>query len=63
MKALIIAALAVCAGAAARHRYAAVDISPAPGNLVPRFFIDAPKLAVRDGGLCPANFHSCKNLP
>ncbi|GKT60687.1 transcription factor C2H2 [Colletotrichum tofieldiae] len=50
MKALVIAALAVCARAAAGQRFAAVDMSPAGGALVPRFFVDAPRLAIRDGG-------------
>ncbi|TIC91781.1 hypothetical protein CH35J_010688 [Colletotrichum higginsianum] len=62
MKALAVAALAVGASAAARQRYAAVDMSPAAGALVPRFFIDAPKLAARDGGICRPNWHSCVDI-
>ncbi|GKT52596.1 uncharacterized protein ColSpa_12777 [Colletotrichum spaethianum] len=60
MKALATAALAACASAAARQRFAAVDMSPVGGALVPRFFVDAPKLAIRDGGICNPNYHSCK---
>ncbi|KAF3807632.1 hypothetical protein GCG54_00012030 [Colletotrichum gloeosporioides] len=55
--------MAVCAGAAAgQRRYAAVDMSPAGGGggLVPRFFIDEPRLVARDGAPCPANAHSCE---
>ncbi|OHW94862.1 hypothetical protein CSPAE12_06458 [Colletotrichum incanum] len=62
MKALVVATLAVCASAAARQRFAAVDMSPAGGALVPRFFIDAPKLAIRDGGICNPNHHSCVDI-
>ncbi|KAK1688821.1 hypothetical protein BDP55DRAFT_713119 [Colletotrichum godetiae] len=55
--ALVAAAVAAAAAAttgtnaAFRQRYAAVDMSPAVegAGLVPRFFIDAPRLAVRDG--------------
>ncbi|KAJ0343321.1 hypothetical protein COL922a_000050 [Colletotrichum nupharicola] len=62
---LVVAALAVCAGAAAgQRRYAAVDMSPAGGGgaLVPRFFIDEPRLVARDGAPCPANAHSCLDI-
>ncbi|OLN86509.1 hypothetical protein CCHL11_08442 [Colletotrichum chlorophyti] len=45
---LSIVALALLAGAAPDRRYAAINMSPA-GALVPRFFIDAPQLAIRDG--------------
>ncbi|KAK2038354.1 hypothetical protein LZ31DRAFT_479040 [Colletotrichum somersetense] len=62
MKALAIAALAQTASAAARQRYAAVDMPPTGGALVPRFLIDAPKLAVRDGGICNPNYHSCVDI-
>ncbi|KAF9882331.1 hypothetical protein CkaCkLH20_00367 [Colletotrichum karsti] len=67
MATLVIAALAVSAGSAAGHggrRYAAVDdLSPAGGGaLVPRFFVDEPKLAARDGSPCPANSHSCLDI-
>lgn len=59
------AAAATGTNAAFRQRYAAVDMSPAVegAGLVPRFFIDAPRLAVRDGGICNPNFHSCKYEP
>lgn len=64
---LALAATTVATGpnAAFRQRYAAVNMSPAVGGagLVPRFFIDAPRLAVRDGGICNPNFHSCKYTP
>ncbi|KAH0426351.1 hypothetical protein CcaCcLH18_10416 [Colletotrichum camelliae] len=60
---LVVAALAVCAGAAAgQRRYAAVDMSSAGGALVPRFFIDEPRLVARDGAPCPANAHSCLDI-
>ncbi|KAK1504795.1 hypothetical protein CTAM01_04102 [Colletotrichum tamarilloi] len=71
MKLLAILTLAAAAAAAAtgtnaafRQRYAAVDMSPAVGGagIVPRFFIDAPRLAVRDGGICNPNFHSCVDI-
>ncbi|KAF6835479.1 transcription factor C2H2 [Colletotrichum plurivorum] len=64
MPARTIAALALSAGAAAAagQRFAAVDMSPAPGLLVPRFFIDAPILAARDGPPCPADAHSCVDI-
>ncbi|KAL2876012.1 hypothetical protein SGCOL_008716 [Colletotrichum sp. CLE4] len=68
--ALVAAAVAAAAAAttgtnaAFRQRYAAVDMSPAVegAGLVPRFFIDAPRLAVRDGGICNPNFHSCVDI-
>ncbi|KDN68574.1 hypothetical protein CSUB01_06284 [Colletotrichum sublineola] len=62
MKALAIATLAQIASAAACQRYAAVDMSPAGRALVPRFLIDAPQLAVRDGGICNPNYHSCVDI-
>ncbi|OHE95569.1 hypothetical protein CORC01_09159 [Colletotrichum orchidophilum] len=70
MKAPAITALAAAAAvagssAATGQRYAAVDMSPAVvggAGLVPRFFIDAPKLAVRDGGICKPNYHSCVDV-
>ncbi|KAK1654674.1 hypothetical protein BDP81DRAFT_445437 [Colletotrichum phormii] len=71
MKVLAILALVATAAVAAtgtnaafRQRYAAVDMSPAVEGacLVPRFFIDAPRLAVRDGGICNPNFHSCVDI-
>ncbi|KAK1589708.1 uncharacterized protein LY79DRAFT_517233 [Colletotrichum navitas] len=62
MNALAIAVLAVCASAAAHQRYAAVDMTPVLGALVPRFLIDAPKLAIRDGGICNPNYHSCVDI-
>ncbi|KXH30943.1 hypothetical protein CNYM01_13591 [Colletotrichum nymphaeae SA-01] len=62
---LAAAAAATGTNAAFRQRYAAVDMSPAVegAGLVPRFFIDAPRLAVRDGGICNPNFHSCEYEP
>ncbi|KAL0942239.1 transcription factor C2H2 [Colletotrichum truncatum] len=58
----ITAALAVCAGAAVTQRYAAVDMSPVQDGLIPRFFLDAPILAARDGAPCQANAHSCVDV-
>ncbi|TDZ26878.1 hypothetical protein Cob_v000526 [Colletotrichum orbiculare MAFF 240422] len=53
--------LALVASAAA-YRYAAVDVAPEQA-LVPRFFIDEPRLAARDGGSCQqANHHSCADI-
>ncbi|KAK1469295.1 hypothetical protein CMEL01_01062 [Colletotrichum melonis] len=78
MKLLAILTLAAAASAATgtkaafRQRYAAVDMSPAVGGagIVPRFFIDAPRLAVRDGGVdighpetCCANTNYCYVKP
>ncbi|KAK2000182.1 hypothetical protein LX36DRAFT_572766 [Colletotrichum falcatum] len=37
-------------------------MSPAGAALAPRFLIDAPKLAVRDGGICNPNYHSCVDI-
>ncbi|KAK1543078.1 hypothetical protein CPAR01_03711 [Colletotrichum paranaense] len=69
---LAAAAAATGTNAAFRQRYAAVDMSPAVGGagIVPRFFIDAPRLAVRDGGVdighpetCCANTNYCYVKP
>ncbi|KAK1964740.1 hypothetical protein LY78DRAFT_713888 [Colletotrichum sublineola] len=37
-------------------------MSPAGRALVPRFLIDAAQLAVRDGGICNPNYHSCVDI-